>query len=110
MKLLKFLEIFEKDDSYVPNKDELRHFNQIRSGNKIDYSKDLLNVTLKRFYNISLKINDQKLRDKFSFVIFRNMGDLGSLVSEVKRLNEEFPNNCSRDFELVINKIEKEVD
>lgn len=107
MKLLQFLEIFEKDESYAPSKDEIRHFNQIRSGKSIDYSKDLLNVTLKRFYNISLKIRDQKLRDKFSFVIFRNMGNLDSLISEVTKLNKEFPNNCSRDFEEVINKIEK---
>lgn len=108
MKFLEFAEIFEKDESYIPSKDEIRHFNQIRSGKKIDYSKDLLNVTLKKLYNISLKISDNKIRDKFSFVIFRNMGNLDDLISEVEKLNKNFPNNCSKDFEEVINKIKEE--
>ena len=108
MKFLEFAEIFEKDESYNPSKDEIRHFNQIRSGKKIDYSKDLLNVTLKKLYNISLKISDNKIRDKFSFVIFRNMGNLENLISEIEKLNKNFPNNCSKDFEEVINKIKEE--
>lgn len=105
MRLKQFLEIFS-EDRYVPTKDEIRHFNQVRSGGKIDYSKDVLNVVLKRLYNITLKISDEKIRDKFSHLIYRNMGDLNKLISEVKDFDLKNPTNISKDLREYISNLE----
>lgn len=105
MRLKQFLEIFS-EDRYVPTKDEIRHFNQVRSGGKIDYSKDILNVVLKRLYNITLKISDEKIRNKFSHLIYRNMGDLNKLISEVKDFDLKFPTNISKDLREYISNLE----
>lgn len=105
MRLKQFLEIFS-EDRYVPTKDEIRHFNQVRSGGKIDYSKDVLNVVLKRLYNITLKISDEKIRNKFSHLIYRNMGDLNKLISEVKDFDLKNPTNISKDLREYISNLE----
>lgn len=105
MRLKQFLEIFS-EDRYVPTKDEIRHFNQVRSGGKIDYSKDILNVVLKRLYNITLKISDEKIRNEFSHLIYRNMGDLNKLISEVKEFDLNFPTNISKELREYISKLE----
>lgn len=105
MRLKQFLEIFS-EDRYIPTKDEIRHFNQVRSGGKIDYSKDVLNVVLKRLYNITLKISDEKIRNKFSHLIYRNMGDLNKLISEVKDFDLKNPTNISKDLREYISNLE----
>lgn len=102
-----FLEVFS-EDRYIPTKDEIRHFNQVRNGGKLDYSKDLLNVVLKKFYNITLKISNEKIRNKFSETIFKNMGDLKELIKAVKKMNLEYRTNVVDDLSEFINKIEKE--
>lgn len=107
MRLKQFLETFS-EDRYIPTKDEIRHFNQVRSGGKIDYSKDLLNIVLKKLYNITLKISDEKIRNKFSETIFRNMGSLKDLINSVKKLNGEYKTSIQDDINEYINKIEKE--
>lgn len=108
MRLKQFLETFS-EDRYIPTKDEIRHFNQVRSGGKIDYSKDLLNIALKKLYNITLKISEEKIRNKFSETIFRNMGELRDLINAVKKLNDEYKTSVQDDINEYINKIEKEI-
>lgn len=107
MRLKQFLETFS-EDRYIPTKDEIRHFNQVRVGGKVDYSKDLLNVVLKKLYNITLKISEEKIRNKFSQTIFRNMGDLTQLIKAVKKLNSENRTNVTDALSEFLNKIEKE--
>jgi hypothetical protein len=89
MRFLKFLETFSEDFKYIPTKDEVRHFSRISNGYKPDYSKDRHNVVLKTLYNLTLKISDEKTRNKFSETIFRNMGDLSTLLKKIEKLNEE---------------------
>ena len=107
MRFKNFLETFS-EDRYIPTKDEIRHFNQVRSGGKIDYSKDLLNVVLKKLYNITLKISNEKIRNKFSETIYRNMGNLNELIEAVKKLNLEYKTNVTDEINEYINKIEQE--
>lgn len=111
MRFRKFIETFyESDYEYIPSKDEIRHFNQVRKGGKIDYSKDLLNQVLKKLYKITIQTKDEKLRDKFAHVIFKNMGDLDSLISSVKRLNDTSINNSKKDeIEKYIGEIENDL-
>lgn len=85
-----FLNVFlESDDiKYIPSKDEIRKFNLVRKGSKIDYSKDFHNRVLKKFYSITIKILDEKLRKSFAEIIFKNMGNLSELISSVEHKNE----------------------
>lgn len=81
--------ILESEDiKYIPSSDEIRRFNQVRKGNKIDYSKDFHNRVLKKFYSITIKILDEKLRKSFAEIIFKNMGNLSELVSSVEHKND----------------------
>lgn len=70
MRFLKFLETFSEDFKYVPTKDEVRHFSRISNGYRPDYSKDILNIVLKTLYNLTLKIHDERIKNKFSEAIF----------------------------------------
>ena len=103
------MKILQEDNTieHIPTKDELRHFNQVRSGGKIDYSKDFHNKILKNFYRITMRISDEKLRNSFAEIIFRNMGNLNDLIEQVKRKNE-LNVNSNKYNELVryIDKIE----
>lgn len=108
---MKFSELFYLRESesieHIPTKDELRHFHQVRRGNKIDYSKDFHNKVLKQFYVMTLGINDEKLRKSFAEIIFRNMGNLNSLIEVVKKKNEMNPNsNKYKELSCYISKIE----
>jgi hypothetical protein len=108
---MKFSELYYLIESeaieHVPTKDELRHFHQVRRGNKIDYSKDFHNKVLKNFYSITLGINDEKLRKSFAEIIFRNMGNLDDLIEIVKRKTEMNPNNNKyKELSRYISKIE----
>ena len=101
--------INEQSEEHIPTKDELRHFNQVRSGGKIDYSKDFHNKVLKNFYRITIGINDEKLRKSFAEIIFRNMGNLNDLIEQVKRKNElNMKNNKYVELRSYIDKIEGE--
>ena len=81
--------ILESEDiKYIPSKDEIRKFNQVRKGNKIDYSKDFHNRVLHKFYSITIKILDEKLRKSFAEIIFKNMGNLSELISSVEHKND----------------------
>ena len=103
------MKILQEDNTieHIPTKDELRHFNQVRKGGKIDYSKDFHNKILKNFYRITMRISDEKLRNSFAEIIFRNMGNLNDLIEQVKRKNE-LNVNSNKYNELVryIDKIE----
>lgn len=108
---MKFSELFYLRESeaieHIPTKDELRHFHQVRKGNKIDYSKDFHNKVLKNFYVITLGISNEKLRNSFSELIFRNMGNLNDLIEVVKKKNEMNPNsNKYKELSRYISKIE----
>lgn len=109
MRFRTFINIFLEDYKYNPTKDEIRHFNQVRKGGKVDYSKDVLNQVIKNLSKISIQIRDEKVRNKFAEVIYKNMGSLEQLVKAIKSLNSIALNNSKRDeIETYINKIEEE--
>ena len=104
-----FTKMLQEDNTieHIPTKDELRHFNQVRSGGKIDYSKDFHNKVLNNFYRITMRINDEKLRNSFAEIIFRNMGNLNDLIEQVKRKNElNLKSNKYNELMRYIDKIE----
>jgi hypothetical protein len=102
MKFLEFSQIFSQpieeseEDRYTPTKDEIRHFQKVRRNIPVDHSQDFHNVVLRKLYNITSKINNEKLRKKFSEVIFKNMGNLLELVEAVKKLNEVSEDNSQK--------------
>lgn len=101
-----FLEVFEQDD-IKPTKSDIYKFNLVRQGKRIDYSKDPLNVALKKLYTVSLNISNDKTRKKFSETIYKNMGNLSDLVKNIRKLNNDsIDNNKQKEIEEILNKIE----
>lgn len=94
---MRFSQYFLENYYYTPTKDEIRHFNQVRSGRKIDFSKDLLNQVFKKLSKITIQISDEKIRNKFAEVMFRNMGSLDNLILAVKKLNSVAINNSKKE-------------
>lgn len=108
-----YIKILQEDNTieHKPTKDELRHFNQVRRGGKIDYSQDFHNKVLQNFYRITIRINDEKLRKSFAEIIFRNMGNLNDLIEQVKRKNEmNLKSNKYEELRRYIDKIEGEIE
>jgi len=102
----KILEDLDSKGNPIPSKNDLRKFHQYRP----DYSKDTLNKALKAFYTISLKISDEKLRNKFAEVIYRNMGSLENLLKNIRKLNQDSINNSEQEnIEKMLRRFENDL-
>ena len=103
MKFLQFYHIFNINEDLdqkgnpIPTREDIRKFNQTKNGYKKDFSKDPLNKAIKKFYSISSKISDEKLRNKFAEVIFKNMGSLENLLKNIRKVNDNSINNSERE-------------
>ena len=81
----------ESDQPYKPTPEEIRKFISLSKNKKPDYSKDFHNIVLRKFWTITSQISNERLRKEFSEVIYKNMGNLSELVSQVSRKNEMNP-------------------
>lgn len=116
MKFLQFYHIFNINEELdakgnpIPTRDDIRKFNQKRNKYKTDYSKDDLNVALKALYSASAKISDEKLRNRFAEIIFRNMGSLEDLLKNIRKLNQTSLNNSEKEnIEKILRRFENDL-
>lgn len=112
MKFLQFYKLFSLEEDIdskcnpIPSKNDLRKFHQYRP----DYSKDSLNKALKALYSTSAKISDEKLRNKFAEVIYRNMGNLENLLKNIRKLNQDSINNSEQEnIEKMLRRFENDL-
>jgi hypothetical protein len=94
----------------IPSKESIKKFHQTKNNYRPDYSKDPLNIATKSLFSISSKISDEKLRNKFAEVIYRNMGNLENLLKNIRKLNQDSINNSEQEnIEKMLRRFENDL-